>query len=387
VRRLRCSLIAGFSLLAAVQASAQSAAPAQPDPADVRLLESSLAEALHARHRQRLESLLAADYVLRGAPDIDRETWLQNAVTLCWGDRSDIDRFRARRHDDVVIASFELTFYVDPATCQAGVLRSLVTDVWVREPAGWKLKVRHAGAAPASPTDVAAQYGLVPEPPPVWEASSELSAVATGGNTSTRTIGMSAQVAHRIDRRETEADLRFLTSQADDVTNARLLMVKARHGFSVTERVQVFGAASYARDRFAGIEDRVTATAGVAYMVPLTKPQSLTLEAGLGWTAEDRSDLANLRFTTATGALDYRWAVASGTELREEATFNADLESVANWRSSSTTALTVSVTRVVSLRASYAVEYRNRPVVGFGRTDMRTAVALVLSITRRPAAR
>ncbi len=364
--------------------AAQSAAAAQPDEADIRRLESSLAEALHGRDRQRLESLLAADYVLRGAPDIDRETWLKNAITLCWGDRSDIDGFRARRHDDVVIASFELTFYVDPATCQPGVLRSLITDVWVWESDGWKLKVRHAGAAPTSPNDVAAQYGLIPQPPPVWEASSELSAVATGGNTSTRTIGMSAQVAHRTDGQETTGDVRFLTSQADDVTNARSLTVKGRHGFSMSERVQLFGEGSYARDRFAGLDDRVTATAGVAYALPLTRPHSLTLEGGFGWTGEQRSDQTTLRFATATGALDYRWAVTPGAEFHEEAAVNADLESAANWRAASTTALTVSLTRLVSLRASYAVEYRNTPVVGFGRTDMRTAVALVVTITRRP---
>jgi hypothetical protein len=124
-------------------------------------LESSLVDALHAQDRQHLQSLLAADYVARGTPDIDRETWLQNAVRLCWGDRSDLDHFRARRHDGVVIASFELTFYVDPRTCRAGVLRSLVTEVWVREAEGWKLKVRHA-AAPASPGDIAAQLHARP---------------------------------------------------------------------------------------------------------------------------------------------------------------------------------------------------------------------------------
>jgi putative salt-induced outer membrane protein YdiY len=73
-----------------------------------------------------------------------------------------------------------------------------------------------------------------------------------------------------------------------------------------------------------------------------------------------------------------------GTELREEAIFNADLESIKNWRTSNTTTLHVTLTRVLSLRASHAIEYRRTPVVGFGRSDMRTAVALVFSFARRP---
>jgi hypothetical protein len=191
--------MAAFSAVLAVSASAQSASGEQSDSVDVRLLELSLVEALHARDRQRLEALLAQDYVLRGTPDIDRKTGLRNALELCWGDRSDLDDFRARRQQNVVIASFELTFYVDPSSCRAGVLRSLITDVWGREPGGWKLKVRHAGPSAAASGDIAAQYGVVPDPPPMWEADSEFSAVATGGNTSTRTIGLGAQVAHRSD--------------------------------------------------------------------------------------------------------------------------------------------------------------------------------------------
>ena len=379
-------LMAAFTVVA-VSTSAEGATAEQPAMVDIRLLETSLAEALHARDRQRLESLLAADYVLRGVPDIDRETWLQNAVKLCWGDRSDLDDFRARRHEDVVIASFELTFYVDPGTCRPGVLRSLVTDVWVRETGEWKLKVRHAGAPPASPGDIAAQYGVVPDPPPTWEASSEFSAVATGGNTSTRTVGLGAQVAHRTGRQRTEVNTRFLTSQADDVTNARALTMEGRHGFTLTERFQVFGEASYARDRFACIDDRVTATAGVAYTMSVPRAQSLTFEGGLGWTVEQRLDLATARFATATGALDYRWTIVPGTDLREEATLNVDLESVENWRTSITTALSVTLTRVLSLRASHTIEYRHTPVVGFGRSDRRTAVALVFSMARRPPIR
>jgi hypothetical protein len=69
-----------------------------------------------------------------------------------------------------------------------------------------------------------------------------------------------------------------------------------------------------------------------------------------------------------------------------EATFNADLKSASNWRTSTTTALSVSFRSVLSLRASHAIEYRHAPVVGFGRSDMRTAVTLVCSMAMRPRA-
>lgn len=43
-------------------------------PPDIRALEDALARGLTTRARSQLESLLAPDFVLRGQPDIDRET-------------------------------------------------------------------------------------------------------------------------------------------------------------------------------------------------------------------------------------------------------------------------------------------------------------------------
>jgi hypothetical protein len=162
-----------------------------------------------------------------------------------------------------------------------------------------------------------------PPPPPTWEASSEFSAVATGGNTSTRTIGRGGQLTHRAAGHQTDVSTRFLTSQTDEVTNARLLQVAGRHGVAVNERLEMFSELSYPRDRFMGVDDRVSATAGVTYAMSNVKRQSFTVEGGLGWTGERRVDLAARRFATSTGAPEYRLTILPGTELRAEAAFDA----------------------------------------------------------------
>lgn len=353
-----------------------------PDPTvEIGAHERALADAMHARDRGRLDALLAPDYALRAAPDIDRATWMQNALTLCWGERSDIDAFEARHHDQVVVASFELTFYVDPGTCRPAVLRSLITDIWTRHADGWRLQIRHAGPPPDA--GIAAQYGAVPEPPPAWEIGGDLSLIATGGNTSTRTIGVGSTVLHRADAASTRASFAFLNSEADTVTRARSLTVQARHGFRVAERVELFGDASYARDRFAGIDDRLAVAGGAAYTATLSRQHVLKSEGSLGFTAEERLDATRLRFATATGALNYRWTLSPGTTFTQDVGITADLGTPENWRGTSGTAVSVTLTRLLSLKASHTIEYRNRPVTGFKRTDMRTAAALVVSLQRR----
>jgi hypothetical protein len=95
---------------------------------EIRTKETALANALHARDAG-LDALLASDYLLRGVPNVDPATWIRNALTLCWGDASDIDRFRFQQHDRVVVVTFAMTFYQDPTTCRPAVVRSEITDI------------------------------------------------------------------------------------------------------------------------------------------------------------------------------------------------------------------------------------------------------------------
>ncbi len=350
---------------------------------EIRGREEALAAAMHARSADGLDRLLTPDYVLRGMPDVDRSTWIGNAVALCWGERSDIDDFNAHLLGDVVIATFELTFYRDPSNCRATVLRSLVTDVWTRQADGWRLQVRHAAAPPAAGAGVAAQFGIVPQPPPVWDIHSEFSLAATAGNTATRTIGIAGSALHRTERRNTRASFTFLTSEADAVTNARALTADARHGIRIGPRLDMFAQGSWARDRFAGIDERFVAGAGLAYKPALPRTHVLALESGFGFTSEQRIDRTIRRFANATAALDYVWTMRPGTQFSQLGVFIADLEAARNWRSTSTTAVSVSLTRLLSLRASHGIEYRHTPVAGFRSTDMRTAATFVLSFQQR----
>jgi hypothetical protein len=48
------------------------------------------------RDAAAFDALLAPDAVLRGAPDVPRDTWIATALSLCWGDRHEIDDVAVR---------------------------------------------------------------------------------------------------------------------------------------------------------------------------------------------------------------------------------------------------------------------------------------------------
>jgi putative salt-induced outer membrane protein YdiY len=372
-------VVCGLTLAVAARATAQPLAP--PDVlAEVLAYEQGLAYSLNSRDRGHIESLLSEDFVLRGAPDVDRDTWISNAMTYCWGDRWEFSNATVRLDEDVAVASLVVTFFVDPLSCQPALVRSLITDVWIRDGDEWRLRVRHSGPVPAD--SIQGQFGAVEEPPPIWSLSSELSFVATAGNASTRTIGLGAALEHRSDQSNTELAISYLSNDAESETLARALTGYVRHGIRVRESLDVFGRVSYARDRFAGIVNRVTTEAGTAYTV--TRPRhALTTESAIGYTAERRLTSGDLRFLTGTGAILYHWRVRPGTDLRNALRAVADLSEAENWRGTNEFALTVVLTRLLTLKVSHSVEHRNVPVETFRRTDMRTAAAFVVSWQRR----
>ena len=373
-------------LLSSVRNTQASQSPPQQDhSAAIREREEAVADAVRTRDRRRLEQLLAPEFVLRGTPDLDREGWIHNALTLCWGDRSRLDELHVRQVGDIVIAGFELTFYTDPVTCRPAVLRSLITDVWAHDGTEWRLQLRHSAPPPAANAATMTQYARLPEVPPTLEINSELSLVATGGNTSTRTLGAGGNLTHRTEARRTRVAVAFLSSVADEVTLARSLAAQARHGISFGPRVSIFGEALYARDIFAGIEDRRTLSTGATITTPMPLGHTLNVESSVGYTAERRLD-EDLRFATGSAALAYTWTMRPGTRLTEDLAFIADFEQANNWRSTSVTTISVTLTRLLSLKATQAIDYRRTPVPGFRRTDLRTAAALVVSLQRRPPA-
>ena len=378
----------GFLLLSLMTLLSDRPADVTPHNAGVARellgLEQMLAATLRTRDRAEMERLLDDEFVLRSEPDISRVTWIQNALTRCWGDRFQITGFAADVHEGVGIATFELTLPVNPATCQPATIRSLITDVWVQRDGAWRLRVRHSGPPVAASSGVAGQYALLPQRPPTWKLDSELSFVGTGGNTSTQTLGLASNLLHQAKGATSRVQVSFVTSEADKVTRARATDVQARHGVDVRNGLGVFGRLAYGRDRFAGIANRVVIEGGVSYDAEDSPVQSLTLEGSAGFTSENRVGSADLRFAGATGTIAYGRTITPATELHDDLAVMADLTSGRNWRTTNAVTFQATLTRLLSLKLSQAVEYRHVPVPGFGRLDTRTSAALVFTFRKIP---
>lgn len=348
---------------------------AQTPEIELRAAEEQLATALIEDDTAAFERLLAEGFVLRGAPDVDRATWMKNAVDLCWGERFEIaDLSVTSLTTDTAVVSLVMTTMADPVTCEPAVVRSLLTDVWVRRPGGWRLSLRHSGPAGDS---VSAQFAQSDPPPPLWERAAELSLVATGGNTDTRTLGVGGSVTWRPGDWVTRARTTYVRSATAGMDTAESLTADLRQSRNLTPRLDVRAGAVYLVDRFAGIDRRITVDGGLGWVAIDAKPHSLKLDAGAGVTNELRLDGTELTFPVGTIDGLYRWQLSRTSELTEQAVYSADLSDAGNWRLRNVVNVTVALSRLLSFKVSHELRRNNRPVVGFGTTDTVLSVALV----------
>ncbi len=178
-------------------------------------------------------------------------------------------------------------------------------------------------------------------------------------------------------------EFHILRNRTDGITRAQMLSGRGRHARSIGGQLQVFADSAYTRDRFAGLELQLTVTGGLSSRTPPGRRHRLAVDGGLGITSERRRGDDERRFATATSALHYMWAFRTGSEFTHVTQLNADLQSGRNWRTNSETAVSVPVSRMLSLRLSNGFDFRHAPVPGFKRSDLRTTVSLVVALRRR----
>jgi len=354
--------------------AATSVAAAQTPAAALGTAEEQLATALIADDTATFERLLAPEFVLRGAPDVNRATWIKNAVDMCWGDSFELSGLAVRNQTgDTAIVSLVMTTFQDPVTCEPAIIRSLLTDVWQRSPDGWRLVLRHSGPAGGS---VGQQFAQLAPPPPLWEREAELSLVATGGNTETRTLGAGGGVTWRPAAWVTRARVAYVRSTNAGVVTTESLNADLRQSRALTKRVDIRAGAVYLSDRFAGIDDRITVDGGFGWLVVDQPPHTVKLDFGAGVTHERRIDAADLTYPVGTLDGQYRWRLSRLSALTEEVIFSADLQNAPNWRMRNLIDLTVAVNRRLSVKLAHELRRNNRPVRGFQTTDTVLSVAL-----------
>jgi len=216
-----------------------------------------------------------------------------------------------------------------------------------------------------------------PGPPPVWSGKAEASFVSTTGNTDVQTIGAGLEVDYKKDVWNGLAKGAFVQGKTDGVTTARSIAGELRVARNLSPRFELFVQDDYFKNEFAGIDQRISGEGGAAYSVVKTPAQELKLQAGVGYTRENRAVGEDKKFASGQAGLLYKVKLSATTDLSEELSYVESFKDSSDWRLANTFSVSVAINKIFSLKASHNLAYLNEPVPGFGKTDTITSVALV----------
>jgi putative salt-induced outer membrane protein len=224
---------------------------------------------------------------------------------------------------------------------------------------------------------VARAQAAPPPPPPKHEGSADFAFVGATGNADTQTIGLGGELVNRPEKWETKLKTRYLRNKSEDALTAQSFIFTGRAQRGIKKAVAGYGAYGYERDTFAGILDRNVIEGGLAFKLIDQKRHSLTADAGLGYTNEQRLVGDHLSTATFGTGAEYKLKISDTSLITEDAHLNLSLSNSDDWRYANAIALSAKVTTVFSLKLSNTIRYVNAPVTGFQTTDATTAVALV----------
>lgn len=220
--------------------------------------------------------------------------------------------------------------------------------------------------------------GAAAEPARPWTDVAEVSLVATSGNSKTTNLAgsnkfvytwTSADLTLDAAALRTESTTRVLTNPDGTVDAAEQSAIMAesynaggKYRRTIREGFLWYARAGWLRNRFAGIDSRYVAGAGLGYRFFKTDVQSLTSEVGGDYTKEARAGGTSTSYAGARAFLGYERSLSATSKIATELEVLENLKNTADLNAKSVTSVTASLTAKLALKVSYTVLFDRHPV-------------------------
>ncbi len=232
-------------------------------------------------------------------------------------------------------------------------------------------------AGPVMAQDDAAEEAA---PEPLWTNALGLSYVGTSGNTDTSSLGLD----FKSERRPTPWGMAFVATftraEDDGEVTAEQYLVGARGSRALNDRWSLFAGLSWAKDTFGGFDSRSIAEAGAEYLLFKNDKHTLSADAGLTWTDEDRIEPnPDVSYMGAVLGLAYEWKISDNASFTQLLAFYPNFEESSDWRLNSDTGLQAAVNSWLAVKLGFGVRYRNKPIDDNEDTDTTSSASVVFT--------
>jgi len=215
-----------------------------------------------------------------------------------------------------------------------------------------------------------------------WSDEAEFSYVSTSGNSQTTTLAGKNLLKYKFTEKiDGEWDIAALFSEDRDITTAERYSTNIKGSYLLTEHLYTGLAAGWMKDRFAGFDSRYYVGPFIGNKFYNGPKHFLKGELGINYAHEEYIDDTDESFGEGSLYGLYEYLFTEKTKFSQAADFLYDFNSSDNWKFLSLSAITVSITEIFSIKASYEYRYVNRPVPDtLDTTDTTVAIALVANL-------
>jgi putative salt-induced outer membrane protein YdiY len=216
-----------------------------------------------------------------------------------------------------------------------------------------------------------------------WKATAEVSYVVTGGNTSTSAFSLGTSFT----RKWTNDSLLFKTFilNSDSTTTTRTAqgtetdfdiieekvkrlvaqnyLLAGQYDRRISKKLLAQAGLSWDRNRFAGVDDRVTFNAGLGYAWVEGKRTQLKTDASLTYTMRQYVGQDMESFAGFRSSLVATQKILENSSLATQFIFDDNLNQMTDWRFDWTTSVTASISKSLALKTSLRMIYTHVPAL------------------------
>ena len=221
-----------------------------------------------------------------------------------------------------------------------------------------------------------------------WSNSTELSFVNTSGNTEVTTLSAKNKLTYKFSQKfETVLQLAALYGKSNGVKNSENYSAKLKGSYLISKRFYASLVSGWSKDIFAGIDSKLSIGPALGYKLMTGPKHTLNFEAGVEYVDEKYYDQNNSLDETSNdyfngrGFTEYKYSLTEKSNFGQSLEFNYDFGNSDNYDATSVTSVTTALSDVLSLKASYKIDYVNAPVPStLKKTDTTLSVSLIINM-------
>jgi putative salt-induced outer membrane protein len=217
------------------------------------------------------------------------------------------------------------------------------------------------------------------EPAKPWKETAQLTLLNANGNTKSSTLGFDNAFSWTGARWGAEQTAGALNTKSNGQRTAEQYNAGEKVHYKLSDRNYVFEKYRWDRDTLAGFAHRHDASVGGGRAWVQTGKDDLLGEIGAGYLNERLVRGGRNEFVSGRAFAKYSRALSETASFSQNAEYLHNFEHGRDYRLTTQTALSASLSEHFSLKLSYEWKLRNRPPAGFAKSDTLTSVAVIVN--------